>query len=176
MNILSAAALPVMICLILCAALWKRIPVFDVFLEGAAGGLPMLAKLAPTLVGLMTAVKMFQASGAIDLLGEALSGVFAALRILPELLPLAILRPVTGSGSITILSDILSRCGADSIAGRCAAVIMASTETTFYTIAVYFGSAGIRKTGRTVPAALVADCTGFLLACFFVRVFFAGGG
>lgn len=174
LNMMSSFVMPLMICAIVCTAMFKRVPVFETFTEGAKKGFPAIIRLVPTLVALMTAVRMFEASGAVDLLTNALSGAMETLHIPKELLPLALMRPVTGSGSLTILNRILNTCGADSLAGRSAAVIMASTETTFYTIAVYFGSGGIRKTGKTIPAALTADIAGFLLGCFFVRLMFAG--
>ena len=165
--------MPCVLVLFLGAGLWKRQPVFDQFLCGAKGGLRVVAQLAPTLVGLLTAVAMFKASGAVDLLTGLLRPALELVGVPVEMTPLLVLRPVTGSGSIAILSNILQNCGPDSMVGRMASVVLASTETTFYTVAVYFGAAGVKKTGYTVPAALCADAAGFLGACFFVRLLFS---
>ena len=164
--------MPCVIALFLGAGLLKKLPVFDIFLEGAKDGLGVVCRMAPTLIGLLTAVAMFKASGAVDVLGSALSAPLGMVGVPQELIPLAVLRPVTGSGSVTILNSILDSCGPDSMVGRMASVVLASTETTFYTIAVYFGAAGIKKTGYTVPAALCADAAGFIFACMFVRILF----
>lgn len=166
--------MPGILVLFIGAGLLKRQPVFDQFLGGAKEGLGVVARLAPTLVGLLTAVAMFKASGAVDLLAGLLRAPLGAAGIPEEMVPLLVLRPVTGSGSIAILDNILQNCGPDSAVGRMASVVLASTETTFYTVAVYFGAAGIKKTGYTVPAALCADAAGFLGACFFVRMLFGG--
>ena len=168
----GAAALPVLVGLILLFGYVKGVPVFDTFLSGAKEGLRTSLKLLPTLVGLLVAVSMVRASGMLELLCVPLAPVAESLGVSPELLPLALLRPISGSGALAVAGDLLTTHGPDSYVGRVAAVMLGSTETTFYTIAVYFGAAGISKSRHTVPAALTADLTGFIAAAFTVRLFF----
>ena len=150
----------------------KRVNVYSALTHGAEEGLTVLVHIIPNLVGLLTAVAMFRASGAMD----ALSGVFApvleALGIPPETAPLMLIRPVSGGGALAVGSELMTSYGPDSYIGRVAAVMLGSTETTFYTIAVYYGSAGIQRTRHTIPAALTADLTGFVASALAVRLFF----
>ena len=150
----------------------KRVNVYAALTRGAEDGLTVLLHIIPALVGLLTAVNMFRASGAMDLLTALCAPVLERLGIPPETVPLMLIRPVSGSGALAVASDLMTTHGPDSYIGRVAAVMMGSTETTFYTIAVYFGSAGIVRTRHTVPAALAADFTGFLAAALTVRLFF----
>lgn len=166
--------LPMVIATILIIGLWRGVPLFDLFLQGAKEGLQVAVSILPALVALVTCVGMFKASGGLDLLTHALGPLFERIGLPQEVMPLALLRPISGSGALVIFEDILKGFGADSMIGRIAAVMMGSTETTFYTIAVYYSAAGIRKTGHTLPAALTADVTGFLASAFVVRLFFGG--
>ena len=150
----------------------KRVNVYAALTRGAEDGLTVLLHIIPALVGLLTAVNMFRASGAMDLLTSLCAPVLERLGIPPETVPLMLIRPVSGSGALAVASDLMTTHGPDSYIGRVAAVMMGSTETTFYTIAVYFGSAGIVRTRHTVPAALAADLTGFLTAALTVRLLF----
>jgi len=150
----------------------RHINVYDVLTQGAREGVSVLLGILPSLVGLLTAVYMFRASGAMEFLGELLAPLLARLGIPPETAALLFIRPVSGGGALAIGSELMAQHGPDSYIGRCAAVMLGSTETTFYTIAVYFGSAGIRRTRHTIPAALIADLTGFMAAAFAVRIFF----
>lgn len=154
-----------------CAALAKRQDVYGALLEGGLDGLKLLVTIVPALVVLLTAVHMLRASGAIELLTKWLSPVAAAVGIPAETLPLVLLRPISGSAALAVGADLMSVHGPDSLIGRTAAVMLGSTETTFYTISVYFGAAGIKKTRYTIPAALIADVTGFLAASFCARYF-----
>ena len=163
---------PIIICAILVVALIKRVDIMKEFCEGALGGMQTGVKLIAPLVLLLTAIGMLRASGALTVITEALSFVTEPLGIPKEVLPLVLLKPFSGSGSIAIIEDIFSEYGPDSFIGRVASVIAGSTETTFYTIAVYYGAVGISKTRHTVPSALVADFAGFVLSAFFVRFFF----
>ena len=153
--------------LLTAAALWglgRRMDVYDALTAGAAEGLTVLLRIVPSLIALLTAVYMLRASGALALLARLLSPALEALGIPPETAALLLVRPVSGSAH-----------GPDSYIGRCAAVMLGCTETTFYTIAVYFGAAGIRRTRYTVPAALAADMAGFIAAAWSVRLFFGTG-
>ncbi len=169
---MTAYIMPAAILFIVAFGLYKQVPVFEKFVEGAKDGLKIAISLAPTLVGLLTAVAMFSASGAIDLLSHSLKPLLSAVGIPADIIPLAILRPISGSGSISIFTSIIEKLGPDSTAGRMAAVILSSTETTFYTIAIYFGSCGIKKSGITLPAALIADFSGFVFSALSVNLFF----
>ena len=155
------------------AGLYRKQPVFDLFAEGAAGGLRLLAKIVPTLVVLLTAVSLFRASGAMALLCRLTAPLFRLVGIPPELAPLVLVRPFSGSAALAVGSELMAEYGVSSVIGRTAAVMLGSTETTFYTVSVYFGAAGIRDTRYAIPAAVIADIIGFLASALAVRVFFA---
>lgn len=153
-------------------ALWRRVDVYSALTAGAGEGLTVLLRIAPALVGLMTAVAMFRASGAMDWLSGLCAPLLEKVGIPAELTPLMLIRPISGSGALAVGSEVMNTCGPDSYAGRVAAVMLGSTETTFYTIAVYFSSAGITRTRHTIPAALTADLVGFIGSALAVRIFF----
>ena len=153
-------------------ALCRRVDVFSALTTGAGEGLSVVLRILPPLVALLTAVYMLRASGALELLTELLTPVLTFLGIPPETVGLLLIRPVSGSGALAVGSDIMQTYGPDSTIGRTAAVMLGSTETTFYTVAVYYGAAGIRRTRHTVPAALAADTAAFIAAAWAVRVFF----
>lgn len=150
-------------------ALSKKQDVYTALLEGGLDGLKLLLSIAPALVMLLTAVHMLRASGAIDLLTELLAPVTRFLGIPAETMPLVLLRPFSGSAALAVGADLMTAYGADSLIGRTAAIMLGSTETTFYTISVYFGAAGVRKTRYAIPAALAADLTGFVMAALTAR-------
>ena len=153
-------------------ALGRRVDVFSALTPGAGEGLSVILRILPPLVALLTAVYMLRASGALTLLTQALTPVLTRIGIPPETVSLLLIRPVSGSGALAVGSEIMQTYGPDSTIGRTAAVMLGSTETTFYTIAVYYGAAGIRRTRHTIPAALAADVTGFLAAAWTVRWLF----
>lgn len=171
MAAVGAAALPVMVALILLSGFVKGVPLFDTFLEGAKEGLLASFKLLPTLIGLMTAVAMVRASGLLELVCNLLDPLATALGISPQLLPLALLRPISGSGASAYTLDLLNQFGPDSPTGKIASVLASSTETTFYAVAVYFGSIGCRKLGYAIPAALLGDLTALVGSIVTVRLF-----
>ena len=150
----------------------KGVDVYGALLQGAAEGLQILLSILPALVTLLTAVAMLRASGAMELLAAVLAPVTDRLGIPAEAVPLMLVRPISGSAALGVGSELISAYGPDSSVGRTAAVMLGSTETTFYTIAVYFGAAGIRRTRYAVPAALCADLAGFFFAALTVRMFF----
>ena len=150
----------------------RGVNTFDAFLEGAREGLSTAVSITPALICLLTAVAMFKASGALDVLSWGLSPLAQAVGLPGEVIPLALLRPISGSGAMVLFNDLLAVYGPDSFIGRVASVMEGSTETTFYTIAVYFGAVGITRTRYAVPAALCADLTGFLAAAWAVRLCF----
>ena len=153
-------------------ALRKKENTYDLLLDGAAEGLRLLLTLVPALVMLMTAVTMLRASGAMELLGKLLGPVFSFFGIPPETALLVLIRPISGSAALAVWADLMARYGVDAEIGRTAAVMLGSTETTFYTISVYFGAAGIKKTRYTIPAALIADFTGFFVASWSTRLLY----
>ena len=156
-------------------ALWgvaRRVDVYGALSDGAGEGLGVLIKIAPPLVGLLTAVYMLRASGALELAADLLAPVLTVLGIPPETVGLLLVRPVSGSAALGVGAELISAYGPDSLIGRTAAVMLGSTETTFYTVAVYFGAAGIKRTRYTIPAALCADLAGFVAAAWAVRVCF----
>ena len=154
------------------AALRKKENVYDLLLSGGADGLKLLWSLLPALVLLLTAVHMLKASGAVELLSHLLAPVFSLFGIPPETAMLVLIRPISGSAALAVGADLMAQYGVDSLIGRTAAVMLGSTETTFYTISVYFGAAGIQKTRYCIPAALFADFVGFLMASLSVQVFY----
>ena len=151
------------------AALRKKENAYDLLLDGAADGLKLLITLIPTLILLLTAVTMLRASGAVEWLSRFLSPVFSLLAIPPECALLVLIRPFSGSAALAIGAELMAVHGVDSLVGRTAAVMLGSTETTFYAVSVYFGAAGIKKTRYTIPAALIADFTGFVMASLTAR-------
>lgn len=170
----SAYLVPILLAFTAVFGIGKRVDVYDALTRGAREGLEILLRILPSLVGLMTAVYMLRASGAMDFLGNALAPTLEFLGIPPETAGLLFVRPVSGSGALAIGSELMAAYGPDSYIGRTAAVMLGSTETTFYTIAVYFGSAGVRKTRYAIPAALTADFAGFIAAAFAVRLLLEG--
>ena len=171
MTLLGELAIPVIIAFVMLYSLRRGTDVFGGMTEGAKEGLKTVIGILPALITLLPCIYMLRASGAVDALCSLLSPVLARLGIPAETVPLMLLRPLSGSGALAVGSDIIKSSGADSFAGRCAAVMLGSTETTFYVIAVYFGAAGIKNSRHAIPAALIADLTGFLAAAFFVRLF-----
>lgn len=155
------------------AALWGVLSgtdVFEAMVDGIKDGLGVLLRIFPSLVALLTAVYMLRASGALEALTALLSPLLSLLGIPAETAPLMLLRPVSGSGALAAAAELIGQYGPDSYIGRTAAVMLGSTETTFYVIAVYFGAAGIKRTRWAVPAALCADITGFAVSALAVRL------
>ena len=168
----GAFLLPLLLSMAGLWGLWKRADVYASLSHGAENGLRVLLRVLPALVTLLPAVAMFRASGAMDALSAWCAPVWAALGIPPETVPLTLIRPLSGSGALAAAGELIRAYGADSAVGRTAAVMLGSTETTFYTIAVYFGAAGVRNTRHAIPAALAADIAGFVTAAWSVRLFF----
>ena len=172
MDLFFTMLVPLTIGSIAIYAAFRRVDVYTALIQGAGSGLETLTRIIPALVGLMTAVYMLRASGALELLAVALSPVLDKLGLPSELLPLMLVRPISGSAALGVGAELISTYGPDSQLGRTAAVMLGSTETTFYTIAVYFGAVGVTKTRYAIPAALCADLTGFLAASWAVSLLF----
>ena len=169
---LSSLVIPGLLAGVAVYGMGRRVDVYGALTTGARDGLTVLLNILPPLVGLLTAVAMFRASGAMEWLTGLCAPVMELLGIPAELTPLMLIRPVSGSGALAVATDLMTTYGPDSYIGRVAAVMLGSTETTFYTIAVYFGAAGIIRTRHTIPAALTADLTGFVVSALTVRLFF----
>jgi len=163
---------PLILLLTAAIALRKKENAYDTMLQGAGDGLKLLVSILPALILLLTAVYMLRASGAVELFSKTLSPVFHFFGIPPETAMLVLIRPISGSAALAVGAELMASYGVDSQIGRTVAVMLGSTETTFYTISVYFGAAGIRKTRYTVPAALFADLVGFCMASWTVKWLF----
>jgi spore maturation protein B len=171
MNVI-AYLIPASIIGILLLGIWKRVNILEEFAVGAKEGIVSVIQVAPILILMLTALSMFRSSGAIHFLSEFLSPICSVLGIPPELIPLAMLRPISGSGSIAQLSDYLQTYGADSAIGRMASVLAASSETTFYTYALYSGAAGVSRLPYALTCGLISDLAAFIFSVLTVRLFF----
>ena len=172
MNNISDYILPVFIVLIIGFGLYKKIDVFGTFIDGAKKGFDVFLSILPSLTALFLAVQMLKTSQGIDIITHLLSPIANLLKIPVETLPMCILSPISGGGSLSVYESIIGEYGPDSYIGRVASVMMGSTETTFYAIAVYFGAVGIKKIRHTAICSLCADFTSFILAGIIVRLFF----
>ena len=161
-NYMSSVAIPIIILLIIVYGLIEKNKVFDTFLAGAKEGIEIVVKLFPTLLGIFLAIGALRKSGIIDLFVKLIEPVLNILKIPPQIMPLAILRPISGSASMAIATDIMKQHGVDSFIGLVTSTIMGSTETTFYTIAIYTSIVGIKKIRFVIAAALIADVVGML--------------
>ena len=167
---MSDYLVPILLFFTLAMALGRRENAYDLMLTGAGEGLRLLGSILPALVLLLTAVHMLRASGAMDLISSALAPLLSAFGIPPETAMLILVRPISGSAALAVGAELMAEHGPDSPVGRTAVIMPGSTETTFYTISVYFGAAGIQKTRYTVPAALFADFVGFFMASLTARL------
>lgn len=171
MAYLGALCVPILIIIIIGAGILNKVKVYDTFTDGAKDGLFTLFKIFPSLLGLITSVAMLRASGTLDVVCNFLKPALDFIGVPTEVVPLMLMRPVSGGGALAVVTDIFKNYGPDSFQGLCASVMMGSTETTFYTIAVYYGSVGITKIRHTLKAALIADLVGMIGAVVAVRLF-----
>jgi len=170
-SAVSAWAIPVLLVFIPLYSAYRKVPVYESFVEGAKDGFQTAVSIMPSLVGMMVAISVFRMSGAMDLLVNAVKPVLDWAGIPGEVLPLAILRPITGAGSLAFTTDLMKHFGPDSLIGRIASTVQGSTDTTLYVITVYFGAVGIRKAGYAIKVGLISDATGFLASvaiCYLV--------
>ena len=163
---------PILLVFICAIALGKRENAYDILLSGAGDGLRILLSIVPSLILLLTAVTILRASGAMGWISDFLAPVMRFFGIPPETAMLVLVRPISGSAALAVGAELMATYGVDSTVGRTAAIMLGSTETTFYTVSVYFGAAGIKKTRYTLPAALFADFVGFFMASLSARLFF----
>jgi spore maturation protein B len=164
LDAISLWAIPVMLVGIPFVGILRGIKVYDVFIEGAKDGFNVAVKIIPFLVGILVAIGMFRGSGAMDMLTNALRPAMNAIGFPPEVFPLAVLRPLSGSGSLALTTDIVKRYGADSMFGRIAATMYGSSETLFYVLAVYFGAVGVKRTRHAIPSAIIGDVVAAIVA------------
>lgn len=171
-TIVSIVAIPLVLTLFLGWGLAKRVKVYEVFVEGAKEGFNVAIRIIPYLVAMLMAIGIFRASGAMDLLIAVLAPVTTLIGMPPEVLPMALMRPLSGSGSIGIMTELMKTHGADSLIGIMASTMYGSSETTFYVLAVYFGTVAIRDTRHAVPTGIIADIAGMLAAVWIVNLLF----
>ena len=175
-NYISSAAIPIIILVIIIYGLLEKNKVYDTFVEGAKEGMEIVIKIFPTLIGIFIAVGALRSSGVLEFIIQFISPLTNIFNISSEILPLAIIRPISGSASTAVAVDIMTKFGVDSNIGLIASTIMGSTETTFYTIAIYTSAVGIKKTKYVLPAALIGDvvrnaCVWWILAIYVVKFF-----
>lgn len=162
--------IPAIIAIIILFSLKTRTGAYETFIEGAEEGMKIVMRIFPSLLAVLVAAQMLRTSGAIDMIINFCAPVTDFLHIPREVMPLALIRPVSGSGSLGILADILNTCGADSKAGMTASVIMGSTETTFYCLCVYFAGTKVKYTKRVIPCAVIGDIIGILTGVFIINL------
>ncbi len=172
-NLIAVTAIPLMILIFLVWGAVRKVKVYESFIEGAKEGFATAVRIIPYLVAMLFAIGMFRASGAMDLLVKAISPVTNIIGLPAEALPMALMRPLSGSGSLGIMAELMKVHGPDSFIGVLASTMYGSSETTFYVLAVYFGAVQIKNTRHAVPAGLIADLFGMLGALFICRILFA---
>lgn len=172
LNALSLWAVPAMLALIPLWGAIRKVKVYDTFIEGAEEGLQIAVKIIPFLIGMLMALSIFRASGAMEMLARSMEPVTAALGFPSEVLPLMIVRPLSGAGALGVTADLLKTHTPDSYIGRLASIMQGSTDTTFYVLTVYFGAVGIRKVKYSAAVGLTADVVGFLAALYACHWFF----
>ena len=169
-NYASGAAIPVFISIIILCGLKEKVKVFDAFLDGAKEGIEIVFKMFPTLIGIFLAIGALRSSGILDLIVQLITPLTDLLEIPSQIMPLAMLRPISGSASIAVAVDIMQNYGVDTLIGLITSTIMGSTETTFYTIAIYTSCVGIKKTRGILLAALAADIAGMVASVIICRI------
>ena len=172
MSLFAVFIIPILLVAFPMYGLYKGVRVYESFVEGAKEGFQVAVRIIPYLVAILFAIGMFRASGAMDFLTKALHPVLALIGVPSEVLPMFLIRPLTGSGSAGIVVDMIKQFGEDSIFVKMAAVMFGSTETTFYVIAVYFGAVSIKNTRHAIHAGLTADISAMIIAVWMVRLLF----
>ncbi|MGL4522928.1 MAG: spore maturation protein [Bacilli bacterium] len=168
----SAWFVPVLICGVLLYGTYKKVPTYEEFVEGGKEGLQMSISILPFLIGMLISINVFRASGALDALIDIMRPLLEVFGIPAEIVPLALIRPISGAAGLGIANDLMSTYGVDSLIGRMAAVMQGSTDTTFYVLTVYFGAVGIKKMGDSVKVGLLADAVAIVCSILFVYLLF----
>lgn len=171
-SVISLVAIPLVLLVFLGWGLFKKVKVYEVFVEGAKDGFTTAIRIIPYLVAMLAAIGIFRASGALELLIAVLTPVTSLIGMPPETLPMALMRPLSGSGSLGIMTELMNVHGPDSLIGIMASTMYGSSETTFYVLAVYFGAVGVKNTRHAVPTGLIADLAGMLAAVWIVNLLF----
>ena len=171
-NAISLYAIPFIIVSIVLFGAFKKVNVYETFTDGAKDGFKTAVTIIPFLVGMLVAIGVFRASGAIDLITNALSPITSKIGMPGEVLPMALIRPLSGGGASGVMNELFATYGPDSLIGKMASVMNGSTETTFYVLAVYFGAVGIKKTRHALPAGLIADAVGLISAVVVTNMMF----
>jgi spore maturation protein B len=172
MNHIGIVILPLLIASIIAWGMWQRVAVYEIFVEGAKEGFEIGVRIIPYLVAILFAIAMFRASGAMEFIFSLIGPVFEWFGFPRELLPMAITRPMTGSGSLGVLADMVNTYGEDALVVKMAATLFGSTETTLYVLAVYFGAVGVRRTRYAIQVGLMADAAGAIAAVIFCNLLF----
>jgi spore maturation protein B len=171
-SVISLVAIPLVLLIFLGWGLFKKVKVYEVFVEGAKDGFGVAIRIIPYLVAMLAAIGIFRASGALELLISVLSPVTTFIGMPPETLPMALMRPLSGSGSLGIMTELMKVHGPDSLIGIMASTMYGSSETTFYVLAVYFGAVSVKNTRHAVPTGVIADVAGMLAAVWIVNLLF----
>ncbi|WP_100331458.1 spore maturation protein [Bacillus xiapuensis] len=164
--------IPLIIAFVLLYGTLKKVPTYESFVEGGKEGIHIAVSIIPYLVGMMVAIAIFRASGALESLVEFVRPVLLWIGLPPEVFPLALMRPISGTAALGMVSDLIATHGPDSLIGRLASVMQGSTDTTFYVLTVYFGAVGIKKMGDALKVGLLADAAGFVAAVLIVAWMF----
>lgn len=171
-SLLSLWAIPLMLSFILVYGWYKKVPVYETFIEGAKGGIVTTLRIMPHLVAMMVAITLFRESGALDLLLGLLKPLLTFFHVPPEIVPLALLRPLSGTGSLAVMTDLIAQYGPDSLIGRLAATMQGSTDTTLYVLTVYFGAVGVRNGLYALKVGLWSDFVGVIASILVVSYVF----
>jgi spore maturation protein B len=171
-TVISIWFIPVLIAFVLMYGTYKQVPTYETFVEGAKEGFGMAISIIPYLVGMLVAISVFRASGAMDFIIELMKPVLQAIGVPSEIVPLAMIRPISGTGALGMTSDLIATYGPDSFIGRLASTMQGSTDTTFYVLTVYFGAVGIKKMGDALKVGLLADIVGIIASILIVTYVF----
>ncbi|MCK8824252.1 spore maturation protein [Fuchsiella alkaliacetigena] len=172
LNNLSQWAIPIIILVIVGYAYFKDVEVYEVFTEGAVEGFTTVVEIIPYLIAMLMAISIFRASGALEICLQILEPILSFFGIPRQIVPLGLIRPLSGTGSLGLVTELIQEYGPDSLIGRLASTIQGSTETTFYVVAVYFGAVGVKKSRYSIIAGLIADVVGFIAAIYIVKLIF----
>jgi spore maturation protein B len=171
-TVISIWFIPVLIAFVLMYGTYKQVPTYETFVEGAKEGFEMAISIIPYLVGMLVAISVFRASGAMDFMIEFMKPLLQAIGVPSEVVPLAMIRPISGTGALGMTSDLIATYGPDSFIGRLASTMQGSTDTTFYVLTVYFGAVGIKKMGDALKVGLLADVVGIIASILIVSYVF----
>ena len=172
MNIISICAIPALVLFVVVYGMLKKVKIYEAFVEGAKEGFQVGVRIIPYLVAMLVAIGIFRAGGGMEMFSQIFSPITRLIGMPAEVLPMAIIRPLSGSGALGVMSEIIKSHGPDSLIGRMVSVMMGSSETTFYVIAVYFGAVGVTRARQAVAGGLIADLTAMLASVWIVRLIF----